>query len=198
MCGKSQVNSKAEVLAPYSASHRTGVVQEPCFGKGCVQDCVVVSRGSTRPGTRWKLGPAFDLALEASLTEPLGGGDARATSSSRARGAGRRSRGVVFTSLPGRDESAFSRICRRGFFAQVGYAGEAARRLPLPGAEAILASRPARRAEKSWRQIPPPGRDEGAFSRICRSRGFGGFRYDGGARRFARGYRISENIDKFR
>ena len=36
----------------------------------------MASGGPTRPGARWKIGPAFDLSLEASLTESASGEDA--------------------------------------------------------------------------------------------------------------------------
>ena len=41
-------------------------------------------------------------------------------------------------------------------------------------------------------------RNRPAFARVCRPRGFGGFRYDGEAGRFVRKYRISIKFNKYR
>ena len=74
-------------------------------------------------------------ALTGSVENPLDAFPPRSVHSSR----------LGRNGLPGRDEGAFPRICRRGIFASTGYAGEAARRPP--------AFQAARRAGIG----PPPG-----------------------------------------
>ena len=116
----------------------------------------------------------FALVL---LTPPQGGSEIQKRACNQIHSTGFfniPSSGRAFPPLPlSRSTRHLPAIPVTGSFAQVGYAGEAARRLRLPGAEAILTSRPARRAENHGDRLRPPTEPRSHFpaSAACAASG---------------------------